>query len=392
MGNGEVVIVGGGVIGASSAYHLAAEGVHVTVVERNRDGGHASRASAGLLHPLYDETVLEPLRALSAASFARFPDLVAHLREVTGIDPAFDRCGWLRVALSEDEARALRVEHLHEAAVREYGAHLLDGAEARTLEPALSPRVVAAIHLPRAAQVYVPALLRAYLHAAARLGATIRLGQEARELTTASGRVTGVRLLDGIQLAADHTIVAGGAWTAFTAARLGTAVPVFPMRGQILSLHAIPTPLRQVLFGGGAYLAPKVDGSVVVGATYEDAGFDDRLTAEGIGGLLAAAPRVAPILGQATFRRAWVGLRPASADGLPFLGAVPGWEGVSVATGHTAEGVLLSPISGLLMAQHVLGRETALPLAPFSLARSHSHDPGAGDFPAGAWRDRPAGA
>jgi glycine oxidase len=389
MADGDVLIVGGGVIGASCAYHLAAEGVRVTVVERNRDGGHASRASAGLLHPLY-HAAPEPLRALSVASFELFPDLVARLRELTGIDPAFDRCGWLRVALTDDEARALRHEHLGITAEREHGARLLDGAEARVVEPALSPRIMAAVHLPHAAQVYVPALLQAYLHAAARLGATIRLGHEVRALTTTSSRVTGVQLLDGAHIAADHTIVAGGAWTALTAAQLGTPVPVFPMRGQILSLHAVPAPLRRVVFGGGVYLAPKVDGSVVVGATYEDAGFDDRLTAEGIGGLLVAAPRVAPTLGQATFRRAWVGLRPASEDGLPFLGAVPGWMGVSMATGHTAEGVLLSPISGLLMAQHVLGKETALPLAPFSLARPVL--PPNGGFLAGTWRDRPSGA
>ncbi|HWE62310.1 MAG TPA: glycine oxidase ThiO [Chloroflexota bacterium] len=370
MATTDVLIIGGGVIGASIAYHLSQQGVGVTVLERHRTGGHASRASAGLLHPLYDRAIPEPLRALSAASFALFPDLVARLRELTGVDAAYQPCGWLRVALREDAAAALQARDFADSAAREYHLRLIDGDEARTLEPALSPAVLAAVHAPCGAQVYVPALLQAYLQAAARLGATIRAGVEARDLWTADSRVLGATTLDGERIAADHTVLAGGAWTALLAAQLGVPVPVFPMRGQILSLHALPAPLRQVVFGSDVYLAPKVDGSIVAGATYEDAGFDDRLTAAGVASLLASAQLVVPALRDATFRQAWVGLRPASRDGLPLLGPVLGWQGVSVATGHTAEGVLLSPITGLLMAQHVRGQPTALSLAPFSLAHA----------------------
>jgi glycine oxidase len=112
-----------------------------------------------------------------------------------------------------------------------------------------------------------------------------------------------------------------------------------------------------------------MDGSIVAGATYEDVGFDDRLTAAGVSSLLLAAPAIVPVLADATFRAAWVGLRPASRDGLPILGPVPGWEGVVLATGHTAEGVLLSPISGAVIAQHIRGEPGKVDLAPFSPAR-----------------------
>lgn len=370
MAQAEVLIIGGGVIGASIAYYLAEAGTRVTLLERGRAGGHASLASAGLLHPMQSAGIPDALRAFSAFSFDLYPDLVRRLRDLTGIDPEYQACGWLRVALREEAIPDMRVHELpHVATADSYGVRLISGDEARVLEPALTPEVVAAVHYPRGAQVYVPSLLQAYTHAAARLGATVRRGVEVTDLCVADGRVTGARTADGETVDADHTVIAGGAWTPFTAQRLGVSLPIYPMRGQILALHTVPTPFQHIIFGNEIYLAPKADGSVVAGATYEEAGFDDRLTAEGVGWLLTTAPTLLPSLAQATFRQAWVGLRPASRDGLPLLGAVPGWEGITVATGHTAEGVLLSPATGKLMAQHVRGEPAELSLAPFSLGR-----------------------
>lgn len=365
----DVVIVGGGVIGAAIAYYLAEAGTRVTLLERGRAGGHASLASAGLLHPIYGADAPAPLRDLCAASFALYPDLVMRLRDLSGIDPQFRQEGWLRVALTEHEAHTLGKTAVAPGLAESYGLRHISGDEARTLEPALSSAITAALHLPRGAHVYVPSLLQAYTHAAARLGATIRRGVEVADLCMDHARVGGVRTADGEEIAAGHTVIAGGAWTALTAARLGLTLPVYPMRGQILALHTIPAPLRHVVFGNEVYLSPKVDSSVVVGATYEEAGFDDRLTAAGVGWLLGAAPVVVPALATATFRQAWVGLRPASRDGMPLLGPAPGWDGVSIASGHQAEGVLLSPISGKLIAQSVYGTPTDLPLQPFSPTR-----------------------
>jgi glycine oxidase len=174
---------------------------------------------------------------------------------------------------------------------------------------------------------------------------------------------------DGEPIHAGHTVVAGGAWTAALMDRLGISVPVKPVRGQILSLHATPPTLNQIVFGADVLLAPKADGSTVVGATYEHAGFDDRLTAEGMSFLLLHAIRTAPSLASATFRRAWVGLRPGSPDRMPILGPVRGWNQLSIATGHTTEGILLSPITGKLIAQSIVGDQLDLPIEPWSLGR-----------------------
>ncbi|MGH2344229.1 MAG: glycine oxidase ThiO [Chloroflexota bacterium] len=364
----DVLIVGGGVIGGSIAYHLAERRTRVMVLERGRNGGHASLASAGLLHPQVDPDVPEGLRLLSALGCARFPELTARLRELTGIDPQYQACGWLRIALEPAHMGGLEAR-LNEKTGRDLDLRLISGEEARAMEPGLAPQVIAALHHPRGAQVYVPALLSAYLHAAARLGGTVRCGVEVGELLLDAGRVRGARTADGEMIEAEHTVLAGGAWTPTLAASLGISVPVYPMRGQILALHAIPAPLRQVVFGPGIYLAPKVDGSLIAGATYEDVGFDDRLTAAGLTTLLTAAQRTAPVLADATFRTAWVGLRPAARDGLPILGPVSGWTGVTLATGHTAEGVALSPITGALIANLILGEPTQVSLAPFSITR-----------------------
>jgi glycine oxidase len=173
MAQPDVLIVGGGVIGASIAYHLAEAGTHVMVLERGRAGGHASLASAGLLHPILSAGAAHPVRDLSLASFALFPNLVARLHEITGIDPEYQVPGFLMVALREDEVE-LHAAELSDPLAETYGLRLLSGDEARALEPGLSPRVKAAVHKPRGAQVYAPSLLQAYTHAAARLGATVR--------------------------------------------------------------------------------------------------------------------------------------------------------------------------------------------------------------------------
>src|SRR5438309_8869516 len=184
MAQPDVLIVGGGVIGASIAYHLAEAGTRVVVLERGHAGGHASLASAGLLHPTLKAGVSHPVRDLSLASFALYPDLVARLRELTGIDPEYQVPGFLMVALREDEVE-LRAAELEDPLAETYGLRLLSGDEARALEPGLSQGVVAAVHKPRGAQVYAPSLLQAYTHGAAHLGATVRRGGEGTDLCVA---------------------------------------------------------------------------------------------------------------------------------------------------------------------------------------------------------------
>jgi glycine/D-amino acid oxidase-like deaminating enzyme len=148
-----------------------------------------------------------------------------------------------------------------------------------------------------------------------------------------------------------------------------SAVPVFPVKGQILTVYAAPPPIRSITFGHGAYIFPRVDGTMVVGATYEPLGFDKTLTAKGLGWLLTLIPRLCPTLADARIDRMWVGLRPGSADELPIIGPAPGTDNVTLAAGHFRNGIMLAPITADLVAELVLRETLHDLLKPFSPAR-----------------------
>jgi glycine oxidase len=398
-----VAVVGGGVVGCAVAYYLARAGARVTVLERDRIAAEASSAAAGMLAPLAEDSGPGPFLDLALASLSRHGPLAAELRATTGIDVELLTPGLLRLALDDAEAADLQAALAWQ---RDLGLPVrwLDGAEVRELEPLVAPHVRGAIHSEAEHQVNPPRLTEALARAAAVHGATFQLGATARGLVRRGDRVEGVRLADG-DLPADHVVLAAGAWAAACSDWLDTPVPVHPIKGQMLAvlpppgLGAHPTqpephpsppsiggpggpssdsclspsiiggPLRHTLYGRDGYLVPKADGTIYVGATVERAGFDRRVTPAGLGALLALLPKLAPALANATFVRAWAGLRPGTPDHLPILGPAPGLHGLSLATGHYRNGILLAPITGELIAQAVLGQPTALPLAPFSVER-----------------------
>ncbi len=169
---------------------------------------------------------------------------------------------------------------------------------------------------------------------------------------------------------AGQVVLAAGSWTAGLGRRLGVALPVKPMRGQMLAFPDFSSPLRHILLGkDGGYLAPKANGFLFVGSTVDNVGFRKNTTAKGLAGLRRMAATLVPSLAHAEVATDWAGLRPGSPDGLPILGPVPGWEGVSVASGHFRNGILLSPITGRLLAQLLTEGKTEVSLAPFSAGR-----------------------
>jgi len=363
----DVAIVGGGVIGCAIAWHLARAGARVTVVERGVVGAEASSAAAGMLAPLAEGITPGPFLDLLLASLARYPTLADTLREETGIDIELCTEGLLRLALTEEQAATYQAALAWQQAcglpVRWLAADAL-----RALAPAVTPVAVGAVLSTAEHHVNAAQLTTALAAAATRRGVTILEQTPARGLLRVGARVVGVQLADRA-LAAGHVVLAAGAWAGELGGWLGLPLPVRPVRGQMVALRPAAPLFAQTLYGPHGYLVPKRDGTVYVGATVEEAGFDCRVTAAGIAQLLELATRLAPALADATFVRAWAGLRPGSPDQRPILGPVPGLEGVSLAVGHFRNGILLAPITGELLAQHVLGQPTALPLDPFSLAR-----------------------
>jgi glycine oxidase len=329
-----IVIVGGGVIGCAVAERLTREARHdVLLLERDAVGAHASGAAAGLLAPFSETAGFE----MASRSLAMFPEIVERV-ERSGIAVEYREQDSLTPALTGDEERRLR----------RGSGRWLDAERALAVEPELSRRVRGAAVF-REAQVTPIRLVRALVRTAAAQGARIREGVPVGGLIARSGRLQGVQTAEG-QVRADVVVLAAGPWSPALASPLGVALDVRPSRGQLVMLRPRGPSLRHVLTWRGCYLVPKPDGTVVAGSTEEDVGFDDRPTAEGVGGLLEFACRAVPALGDAAVERVWAALRPATPDGQPVIGATPDLPNLVVATGHNRNGILLAPITAELVA------------------------------------------
>ena len=352
----DIVIVGAGVIGLSIAWHLAREGATVTVIDKGPVGRGSSWAAAGMLAPFAEAKERDAFYQLTIAALRAYPAFVSALQEQTGLETELSRVGLLRVALDEDGEKALRATFSRQCGDG-LPVHWLAGEEVRKLEPGLSPGIRAAILSPEEWHIEPRKLTRALAVACAERGVEILEETPVEGFRSATGRVTAV-CAAGKEVSTGQVILASGCWSGGVGQSLGVTLPVSPVRGQILALGpCLPSPVRHTIYADHGYLVPKADGRVVVGATQEDAGFDCRPTCAGIGGLLAMAPKLAPKLADMPIESMWVGLRPASRDGLPIMGRLARFENVYAATGHFRNGILLAPITGDLMTKLILHNE-----------------------------------
>jgi D-amino-acid dehydrogenase len=365
-----VAIIGGGVLGASAALHLAHAGATVTLVDAAHDG-RATAAGAGIVCPWVSGVEDRALYRLYAGGARYYSDLVELVGACGEHDLGYARIGGLCVS---DDAAELDfiAEYVRARAAQAPEAgevRRVSSTEARGLFPPLRADL-AGVLVTGGARVDGRRLTAALLRAAQGLGADLRNGMA--ELAISDRRVTGVRVA-GQTLSADAVVVAAGAWASSLLRPAGIAIPVGPMRGQIVHLRLPDTDTANwpvVLPQSSHYLLAFEDSRVVVGATRESsAGFDYRVTAAGQAEVLQEALRVAPGLAAATVIETRVGFRPVSRDGLPLLGAVRGVDGLFVGNGLGAAGLTMGPFAGKLLADLVLGRETAMDLREFDPVR-----------------------
>ena len=351
-----ILIVGAGIVGCAIAYELAARGARVTIIDSRGVGSGATRASAGILAP-YIEGHLAPLRTLGALSLAMYDDFVDRAAADSGHDVEYQRTGTLQVAVTGDEARAL-CESARTLADLGVAQRMLDGSEARTLEPQLHAGVVAGLLLHEHGYVAANALTRALVAAAMKHGASLTTS---RALSVRGGDTPEVVTADGT-LPADAVVIAAGSWSGSLAGgrapERNMAQAIRPIRGQLLRLRLASPPASRVIWGSGCYLVPRRDGTVLAGATVEDVGFDETATASGVQHLLAESTKLLPALRQAAFEGVRVGLRPMTEDELPAIGHSTTDRHVFYASGHYRNGVLLAPLTAALIADLLLdGRE-----------------------------------
>ncbi len=378
-----VVVIGGGIVGASAAYRLAYAGIGVTLIDPNAPG-QATAAGAGIVAPGTSQMPEGPWYELAAAAAAFYPDLVARLAEDGEPDAGYRVTGGLITAPPGTTRATLgeirdHVARRHDVGIGGVGvATVLESEEAKKRFPPLAAGVPA-IHVTDGAVVEGRLLRDAMTRAAVRRGATVVHGRAAFESMNANDLPTIV--VGSERLPCDAVILAAGAWSAALVEPLGIELPVGPQRGQIAHLdlpsegaarHGDTGDWPFVIGFDGHYLVPFPGGRVVAGATREDGtGFDGRTTAGGVREVLDQALRLAPGLTGASLHEVRVGFRPATRDGLPLLGPVDGLPGTWVATGMGPTGLTVGPFAGALIADKIAGREPAtdVDIEPFAPGR-----------------------
>jgi D-amino-acid dehydrogenase len=372
----DAVVVGGGLLGVATAYHLVRGGAKTLLVDRS-DPGRATDAGAGILSPETNSRDPDAWIHFALRAVAYYRTLLEYLASDGAGETGYARCGMLVVAAAEDErapyaaARAQIFRRREQRdAPREEDLHEVSPADARRMFPPLA-EVHGALYYRHAARVDGRLLSLALRWAAERRGLVV-MPASADLLVLANHRVTGI-LVGGTAVPASRVAITGGAWSDAFGEQLGTRVPVAPQRGQIIHLRNPQTATADwpiVSAFHGHYMVPWPDSRVVVGATRETGrGFDPRLTAAGVREVLDEAIRVAPGLIDWEIHEMRVGLRPLSEDGLPVLGPVPGVDGVFLATGHGPSGLQLGPYSGKVTADLMLGRPAEIDLTPFGISR-----------------------
>lgn len=359
----DVLIIGAGVIGLSIAHALTRQGLRVTLLDAGEPGKGASWASAGVLAPQGAHPQPGPYLDLSLRSLDLYPGWAEQLKEETGVDVEYRADGGLHVALDDGEYAELERRYDAQHALG-LPVERLTPEETLKLEPALSPEIRGGLFFARMHQVENRRLVRALAVVLARRGAACVAGAPVTKLTVKKNRVTGVETPRG-RFHAGMVINAAGCWARTIGDDPAAAPPVKPVRGQMLALEVGTTaPFRHVIHGPGGYLVPRGDGRLLVGATVEKAGFDTRVTAAGIAGLLNHALRLAPSLDAAPIVETWAGLRPMSKDGKPILGPAA-VDGLILATGHYRTGILLAPVTAQLIAEYIHAGTVSDALKPF---------------------------
>ena len=363
-------ILGGGVIGLSLARELCNRG-RVLVVDRQNVGQEASWAGAGILPPASAKNAIHSREKLLALSFQLHEAWAAELMQESGIDNGFRKCGAIHLARTPGELASLNGQLLE---LQEDGIQVtpLTAELAVKRVPSLAAiqhKILAAAWLPQEAQIRNPWHLQALKQSCINQGVQFLENQGHCQLRLQGSNVASVQTETGAEVSAKRFCVTAGAWTAELIAPLGIQISTVPVRGQML-LFKLPEPIfTPIIYEGTRYIVAREDGHVVVGSTLEEAGFDKSTSESGVKSLLNFANGIVPELNESNLVQSWAGLRPASFDGFPYMGAAPHLDNLWIATAHFRSGLLLSTGTAKLMSQ-ILCHETPLfDLSPFRIDR-----------------------
>jgi glycine oxidase len=363
----DIIVVGAGIVGCAVAHELASRGASVEIVDERPVGMGATQASAGVLAPYIEAREGSPLLDLTVRSLGLFDAFMERVSAESGVAVPYRRTGTLDIAVTDAEMVALR-KRADLLARRDVPALLLDALAVQSEEPQLGAGALGGLLIEPHGFVAAGELTRALATAARRRGAQLIEHSRVRRVTRANGDM--IVETDRGSLTSNGVVLAAGCWSGEVAIDgVGATVPVRPVRGQLLHLGWSGTPLRRVTWSGRCYLVPWPDGTLLVGATVEEAGFDERTTVAGVRDLLDAVCEIVPRAWTAGFLGARVGLRPATSDGLPVIGPSSVMPGLMYATGHYRNGVLLAPLTAQVVGDAMLDNRIDPLLAPVSPSR-----------------------
>jgi len=364
----EVLVIGGGISGCAVAIELAAQGAAVVLVEEGQPGVGATGASAGMLCPQYEAHGPDAAFAFAVACKEAYPAFVERIQSLSDWDVGHRNDGMLVVNRTPAEEEGARRDLAFHAAVGLRG-EILTPEEARRIHGGVAVDVQSWLWLPQEAQVDSQRLAVGLADAVQAAGVTLVRSARVTSVTSSKQRVTGVQLADGREIQSGCVVLAAGAWSVQIAG-LPRELPVRPVRGQMLRLMpSEPLPWTLVCDHTGRYLVPRINGTVLIGSTMEEVGYDDRVTEAGKEILAEAAASLIPALEDATIVEAWAGLRPISGDSNPILGPDPELEGLFYATGQGRNGILYAPLVGRVVAELILKGKTDVPWEAFSVQR-----------------------
>jgi len=342
----DVVVVGAGIIGCAVAREVARRGAKTVVLEARTIGAGATQASAGVLAPFIEAPSDGPLHALTVESLSMYDEFIASVARDAHVAVEYRRCGTLEVA--HDPTATEHLKNLaHWVASKGLEVRWLGPTEVNRLEPALGT-TSGGLLVPSHGYVHATSLTNALAESAQRHGADVRTGTHVDSIS-ATDREAEVRAGRDVYRAT-MVVLAAGSWSS----TLAPDADVSPVRGQLLRVRWDRPQIQRIVWSERCYLVPWTDGTLLIGATVEQVGFDERVTGGGVRSLLNAASEVLPAIADATFIDARVGLRPATTSGLPLIARSTRYPALVYATGHFRNGILLAPLTAKRVADLVM--------------------------------------
>ena len=368
MAQKSVVIVGAGAIGLSIGWELVQAGCQVRIFDKGPVAREASWAAAGMLAAAGETGPgNETFFALARASRERWAAYASKLESASGKNIGYASGETLIIAQSEDEETHLRdtVKYLRQF---EEPVRLIKQSKLAEFEPEVASDALLGLLSPRDGQVDNRAFADALSIAFRKGGGEIFQNECVEDIIIESGRASGVKI-GGNEVSADHIILCAGCWNSNSFPSLERVLPkIHPVKGQMIAFQAEPQRLKHIVWGQGVYIVPRMDGRIIVGATSEDVGFDKATDQKALDAQKAKAAKVLPFLGDVEIADHWAGLRPASSDGLPIMGPSD-IAGLTLATGHYRNGILLAPITADFIADCILSDNVPATLIPFTPQR-----------------------